>query len=132
MKLANMSGQIEFNELRLSRSGVSEALIDIAGKRPSQTSGPLKITRSRQLVDGYHRLVEAILSGKTSLPYIFAKSDNYPIVGGWFEISQTMLQGLEVLIDGMDDDQLHNLASLPTIAESIKHFIMNLIQQRLA
>lgn len=120
MRLNDINPKIKFKNLRLSRSGVAEAVIDIAAGRLSRTDGPLQILKNRQLTDGYHRLVEAIFNGLHELSYELVPNDNaYPIIGGWFKVQNTPLQGLEDFIADLDQEQLQKLKHYPAVANSI-------------
>lgn len=123
MKLSQLQSDnmISIDRLNMSTSGVSEAIIDIAGGRPSKTTGPIHVLKDLQLTDGYHRVVQAMLGGIREVPYmVVPQYGSYPTLGQRFKVSSSLLMGLEYFVNEMDDDQLANLMKYPNAAAYIK------------
>jgi len=113
--------QITFKQLIMSYQGISEALGDIANNRITKTKGPITINHDYWLLDGYHRVVEAILKGKKSLP--FQMENYYDTPDRKFKITNEPLQGLEELIEQMDDNDWQNLSQYPLAKQFINQLI---------
>lgn len=101
MKLNEVSGKkIQIRQLTVSRQGIREALQDVAYGRPARTSGPVHVRTAGKrlfLLDGYHRVVEAILSGQSEVLAVEGDSD-YSIAGDLIRFDNTALFGLEEVI----------------------------------
>jgi hypothetical protein len=69
--IGNVNINIPFNKLVIDKLNLEWAIENIKEKRPSRsTDKPMQVAMSRDnkyyLLDGYHRLVEAVINGKTS------------------------------------------------------------------
>ena len=69
--IGNVNVNIPFNKLVIDKLNLEWAIENIKEKRPSRsTDKPMQVAMSRDnkyyLLDGYHRLVEAVINGKTS------------------------------------------------------------------
>lgn len=69
--LENQIIQIPLGNLLISRKGLVQAFNDYKDGRESRTAGPVHVWQTEdnkyQLVDGYHRIVNAILHGQQTI-----------------------------------------------------------------
>jgi tRNA nucleotidyltransferase/poly(A) polymerase len=109
-KERNISG------LTMHRQGIQTALRDIINGETSKTEGPIKIWRMEsgalQVIDGYHRVVEALVKGSNSIKVKVAGkgySDYWSEAGGSdvFEINPALpFKGLEKIASQTTLEQL--------------------------
>jgi hypothetical protein len=63
-------GRLDFSQIRMHQTSMSEAAHDTMSGRPSRTEGPLEVSPTDhgdfQLTDGYHRAFDRMLAGHPS------------------------------------------------------------------
>jgi len=70
--LENEIQEVPIGQLLMTKEEIAAAVSNLSRGLPSVTQGPLKVNYHEslgryQLTNGYHRLVEALMSGKTSV-----------------------------------------------------------------
>ena len=77
--LSHITQRIPYDKLILDKENLQVAINNLKGKRPSMSGGsPMQVARSEDgkyyLIDGYHRLVAAILQNKKDEPMLWANA----------------------------------------------------------
>jgi hypothetical protein len=98
--------ELPIDSLIMTQDELLAAAENIARGYPAVTEGPLEVaylpkSRRYQLTNGYHRMVEYLLSGKTSVPVKVTEGEwNLPPIKGRFKFRPDLkYKGLEDFIE---------------------------------